>query len=87
MQSTNQQEQPSPIACTHCSHRTPFRPDPEAIQRAKQLQFEPPLDEGIRDIVLTLVANGIETFESCEGGQDTASPNLQSALRVHRRRA
>lgn len=38
------------------------------MQRAKDLIFEPPLDEGIREIVHTLIAAGIETFESCEGG-------------------
>lgn len=52
-----------------CHSRTPFRPDPESLQRARERHFEPPLDEGIRDIVITLVANGIETFESCEGGR------------------
>jgi hypothetical protein len=39
------------------------------LQRAQEFQFEPPLDEGIRKIVATLVANGVETFESCEGGR------------------
>ena len=52
--------------CEHCPGRTPFRPDPENLARAKELAFEPPLDEGIRDIVVMLIANGIETFESCE---------------------
>jgi hypothetical protein len=51
--------------CDHCPSRTPLRPDPENLQRAKELHFEPPLDEGIREIVTTLVANGVETFESC----------------------
>jgi hypothetical protein len=54
------------IRCDHCPSRTPFRPDPESIQRARDLHFEPPLDEGIRDVVITLVANGVETFESWE---------------------
>ena len=49
--------------------KTPLRPDPECIQRARELCFEPPLDEDIREIVITLVANGVETFESCEGGR------------------
>lgn len=60
--------------CTECPARTPFRPDPETIQRARELQFEPPLDDGIREIVLTLVAQGVETFESCEGGDGHAFP-------------
>jgi len=50
-------------------NRTPFRPDPQAIQHAKELYFEPPLYPGIRDIVVTLIANGVEAFESCEGGR------------------
>ena len=54
--------------CDHCPGRTPFRPDPENLQRARESYFEPPLDDGIREIVITLVANGVETFESCEGG-------------------
>lgn len=58
----------SPHRCDHCPGRTPFRPDPESLQRARELYFEPPLDEGIREIVIMLVANGVETFESCEGG-------------------
>jgi hypothetical protein len=34
---------------------------------APELHFDPPLDDGIRDIVLTLMAAGIETRESCQG--------------------
>jgi hypothetical protein len=60
--------------CEQCPSRTPLRPDPENLERAKNGIFEPPLDEGIRDIVLTLLANGIETFESCEGGQGHSFP-------------
>ena len=37
--------------------RAPTRPD-----------FDPPLDRGIAHVVAVLVAAGIETFESCEGG-------------------
>ena len=43
--------------------KTPFRPEPESIQKARALQFEPPLDAGIREIVITLVANGVETAD------------------------
>ena len=60
--------------CEHCPGRTPFRPDPEALQRAKEHHFDPPLDEGIREIVTMLVANGVETFESCEGGRGHSFP-------------
>jgi hypothetical protein len=58
-----------PSRCDDCPGRTPFRPDPENPARARELQFEPPLDEGIREILIMLVANGVETFESCEGGE------------------
>jgi hypothetical protein len=59
----------APTLCDHCPGRTPLRPDPENLARARELRFEPPLDEGIRDIVIMLIANGVEAFESCEGGE------------------
>ena len=31
-------------------------------------EFEPPLDAGIKSAVEVLVAEGVETFESCQGG-------------------
>jgi hypothetical protein len=49
------------------ANKTPLRPDPESIRRARELSFDPPLDDGIREIVHILVANNVETFESCEG--------------------
>jgi len=60
--------------CDRCPSRTPLRPDLISLQRALQLCFEPPLDAGIRDIVLTLIANGVETFEACEGGNGHSFP-------------
>ena len=60
--------------CKDCPGRTPLRPDPESVQRARELHFEPPLDDGIREIVLVLASNGIETFESCEGGPGHSFP-------------
>ena len=60
--------------CDHCPCRTPFMADPENLRRARELHFEPPLDEGIRDIVETLIAHGVETFESCQGGEGHSSP-------------
>jgi len=53
---------------------TPFRPDPANLERAREFQFEPELDEGIREIVITLIKNGVETFESCEGGRGHSFP-------------
>jgi hypothetical protein len=60
--------------CDHCPSKIPFRPDPEKIQRAREQYFEPTLDEGIREIVITLAGNGVETFESCEGGRGHSFP-------------
>ena len=59
--------------CDHCPCRTPFEPT-ESLRLGKELYFEEPLDEGIREIVLTLIANGIETFESCQGGPGQRYP-------------
>jgi hypothetical protein len=53
---------------------TPLRPDPQVIQSARELIFDPPLDEGIRDIVVILASNGVETFESCQGGEGHSFP-------------
>jgi hypothetical protein len=36
--------------------------------------YDPPLDSGIRAHVEALNAEGVETFESCEGGTDHAYP-------------
>ena len=36
--------------------------------------FEPPLDPGIAHAVLVLRAGGVETYESCQGGEDHAYP-------------
>lgn len=62
------------VPCDQCPSRTPLRPDPESVQRAMELRFEPPLDEGIREIVVVLAENGVETFESCEGGRGHSFP-------------
>ena len=35
-------------------------------------EFELSFDDGIRDIVIKLRENGIETFESCDGSEDHA---------------
>lgn len=43
--------------------------------------FDPPLDEGIADIVLTLRAGGIDTYESCQGGEGHAYP--EPTVRFH----
>lgn len=35
---------------------------------AQKLEFDPPLDADIDSFVRHLVSNGIETYESCQGG-------------------
>jgi hypothetical protein len=47
--------------CAHVSHQS-------NLLHAGVIGFDPPLDEGIREIVMTLIANNVEAFESCEGG-------------------
>lgn len=44
-------------------------------------QFEPPLDAGIAEVVAVLRDNGVETFESCEGGPGHAYP--EPTVRFH----
>lgn len=52
-------------------------------QRARMMQkiYEPPLDAGIAAYVETLQAAGIETFESCEGGEGHCFP--EPTIRFH----
>jgi hypothetical protein len=66
------QSDPQRRLCAGCPCRTPFMADPENLRRARELYFEPPLDEGIREIVETLIAHGVETCESCQGGEGHA---------------
>ena len=44
-------------------------------------EYSPPLDPGIAPMVLALVAAGVETFESCEGGEGHAYP--EPTVRFH----
>lgn len=48
-------------------------------------EFDPPLDVGIADKVILLMDNGIETFESCDGGQGHAY--AEPTIRFHGGRA
>jgi hypothetical protein len=43
--------------------------------------FDPPLDPQIENLVLVLRAAGVETFESCQGGQGHAYP--EPTVRFH----
>lgn len=42
---------------------------------------ERPLDDGIKDAVILLQQNGVETFESCEGGMGHPFP--EPTIRFH----
>lgn len=44
-------------------------------------EYSPPLDKGIAPVVEFLAAFGIETFESCEGGEGHAYP--EPTVRFH----
>lgn len=46
---------------------------------------DPPLDPGIQAAVLALLAAGVETFESCQGGAGHAYP--EPTVRFHGNRA
>ena len=45
------------------------------------MQIEPPLDNGIKRTVELLRQAGIETYESCEGGEGHAYP--EPTIRFH----
>ncbi len=48
-------------------------------------EFEPPIDPGIAAAVIALRRAGIETFESCEGGEGHAYP--EPTVRFYGRKA
>jgi hypothetical protein len=60
-------------------------PDPKSVAKRLRLSSEEPdlsgLDEGIVAAVRVLVAGGIETFESCQGGNGHAFP--EPTVRFH----
>lgn len=45
------------------------------------IAYDPPLDAGIRRAVEVLQSAGVETFESCEGGEGHAYP--EPTVRFH----
>lgn len=45
------------------------------------MTYDPPLDTGIARAVVALAADGVETFESCEGGSGHAYP--EPTVRFH----
>ena len=59
-----------------------MRPTEDSVSEpTRTYAFDPPLDPGIAPIVELLVANGIETYESCQGGQGHAY--LEPTVRFH----
>jgi len=44
------------------------------IREALHTNFDPPLDAGIERAVIILREHGVETFESCQGGDGHAYP-------------
>ena len=51
------------------------------MRNRKRRKFDSPLDKGIKRAVHVLVDEGIETFESCEGGDGHAYP--EPTIRFH----
>ena len=45
------------------------------------IEYDPPLDEGIKRYVETLNEAGVETFESCQGGTGHTYP--EATVRFH----
>jgi hypothetical protein len=54
---------------------------PDGAAERPNMTFDPPLDTGIQMAVQALVAAGVETFESCEGGIGHAY--LEPTVRFH----
>jgi len=52
--------------------------------KGRAMRVYAPLDPGIKDYVETLAAAGVETFESCEGGEGHSMP--EPTVRFHGQR-
>ncbi len=52
-----------------------------ALPERRPEDFDSPLDPGISEIVLVLRRGGVETFESCQGGEGHAFP--EPTVRFH----
>lgn len=57
--------------------------DTDSLESGAGLEalFDPPLDAGIAQAVIALREGGVETFESCEGGEGHAYP--EPTVRFH----
>jgi len=51
------------------------------LRKINKKQYDPPLDKGIERYVEILASAGIETYESCEGGQ--GHPYPEPTIRFH----
>lgn len=51
------------------------------LQEGVEMAFSPPLDKGIAHAVIVLQAGGVETYESCEGGEGHAY--TEPTIRFH----
>jgi len=51
------------------------------VNTNRHFEFEPPLDKGIKCAVELLNSAGVETYESCEGGEGHAYP--EPTIRFH----
>ena len=49
------------------------------------MEFDPPLDQGIKRYVEVLFAAGVETYESCQGGEGHCYP--EPTIRFHGERS
>lgn len=61
-------------------YKHPLQSDP--LDRPDE--YEPPLDAGVADFVHVLVDAGVETFESCQGGEGHAYPEPTIRFHGHR---
>jgi len=59
-------------------------PRRSSIVKRQFLGYDPPLDPGIAEAVCLLVADGVETFQSCEGGPGHAFPEPTVRFHGHR---
>ena len=52
-----------------------------ALEKIEEHVYDPPLDPGIKQAVIALNEAGIETFESCQGGDGHSFP--EPTIRFH----
>jgi hypothetical protein len=71
-----------PLPCQFAQHESPFAIRHRVCKGSMgSEEFDPPLDPKIAKHVMVLRSAGIETFESCEGGDGHAYP--EPTVRFH----